>query len=309
MYAETGIKISSEKFLLLLLMMTMVISCDSNVAVSPEEPNEVEEIYQIPIVVHVIHFGEPIGEGHNLSVEQIESQIRVLNEDFRRKEGTRGFNNHPDGGDARIEFELAEVDPDGKQTNGIVRVNAAETEGPLEFHRFDYYGSLSYWNPDYYINIWTEPMPGELTDLVLGKAIGPETDLPGADLFEPGEPIQPEGILINSAHFGETDIDSDYNLGRTLVHEMGHYLGLLHTWGTRDCSTNDYCEDTPPVTGPNAGTACDGGPVMKENYMTFSHDRVMNVFTNDQIKRMHHVLENSPRRVSLLTSPALIKNK
>jgi len=78
-----------------------------------------DEVYRIPIVVHILHLGEAIGEGTNLSEAQIISQIAVINHDFRRKAGTRGYNEHPDGGDARIEFVLAQRDPDGTPTNGL----------------------------------------------------------------------------------------------------------------------------------------------------------------------------------------------
>ena len=283
----------------------LIVSCNTEGIVNPPIDQPHDKIYTIPVVVHVVHLGEEIGSGHNLSEERIKSQIRVLNEDFRRKEGTRGYNNHPDGGDARIEFVLAKKTPEGEDTNGIVRINAAEAEEQIQFQNFGYYASLSYWNPKHYLNIWTQPMPEDLTDIILGSATGPITDLSGADRLSPGEPVQPEGILINSAHFGVSDLDSDYNLGRTATHEAGHYLGLLHLWGTGECETNDYCEDTPPVDKAFRSVACNGQPVMKENYMNFSADSIMNIFTNDQIKRMHHVLENSPYRKTLMDSPGL----
>src|SRR5690606_30424385 len=124
-------------------------------------------------------------------------------------------------------------------------------------------------------------------------------------------PAQAEGILINTHHFGESDLASPHNLGRTLTHEMGHYLGLLHPWGGGDCDPNDHCADTPPVSEPVTGCpatpplACDGQPVMIENYMNWTTDACMNTFTRDQISRMHYVLENSPRRRELSASPAL----
>lgn len=292
-----------------ILSGTVFFGCDTNQFIAPPVENPPEEteppqsVYRIPVVVHVVHLGEPVGQGTHLSMERIESQIQVLNEDFRRKKGTRGFNTHPDSGDARIEFFLAQKDPYGNDTNGVVRIDASEFKDPVQFTSFTYYADLSYWDPEYYLNIWTEPMPEDLTDIVLGHATGPVTDLPGADRFLPGEPEYREGILVNAAHFGISDLDSDYNLGRTLTHETGHYLGLLHTWGTGECETNDYCEDTPPVDRHNAPVACDGQPVMRSNYMTFHPDRMLNIFTNDQIARMHYVLENSAYRKTLFNSP------
>ncbi len=287
-------------------------SCSKEPDVIPIPPDPEPKIYKIPVVVHIIHHGEPVGEGFNLSDEQIEGQIRIINEDFRRKEGTRGFNTHPDGGDARIEFVLAKTAPDGTATDGIVRVNADTVENPVETNSlFDYYAYYSYWNPESYLNIWTMPLDESLRDIFLGKGTGPETDLPGAELLLRGEPLQAEGILINAAHFGESDIDSEHNLGRTLTHEIGHYLGLLHTWGGGDCVFNDYCEDTPPVAGPVGGcpaafpSGCNGQAAMIGNYMNYTYDRCMNIFTKDQIARMHYVLENSPRRKSLVNSAGL----
>lgn len=308
----------ASTYLITLLFATGLLfldSCSKDPAVEPIPPVFEPRIYKIPVVVHVIHHGEPVGEGHNLPDEQIEGQIRIINEDFRRKEGTRGFNSHPDGGDARIEFVLAKTAPDGTATGGVVRVNANTVENPIQPNSlFDFYAYYSYWNPEEYLNIWAMPLPESARDIVLGMGTGPETSLPGAELLTPGEPLQAEGILINAAHFGESNIDSEHNSGRTLTHEIGHYLGLLHTWGGRDCEFNDYCDDTPPVSVPvagcpsNAPIGCGGHPVMVENYMNYTYDRCMNIFTKDQIARMHHVLENSPRRKSLLNSPGLGSN-
>jgi hypothetical protein len=211
--------------------------------ITPPDGGTNPEVVVVPVVVHVVHQGEPLGVGTNISDERIHAQIRILNEDYRRKPGTPGYNTHPDGGDARIEFVLASVGPDGR--------------------------------------------------------------------FEPGEPTQAEGILINAAHFGPSDLSSEHGQGRTLTHEMGHYFGLLHTWGTGECETNDYCADTPAVTQPVLGCpsspppGCDGEPVMVENYMNYTFDACMNTFTNDQIERIHYVLENSPRRRELPESPGL----
>lgn len=309
----------ASTYLITLLFATMLLllgSCSKDPAFGPAppepEPEPEPEIYQIPLVVHVIHHGEPVGEGYNLSDERIEGQIRIINEDFRRKPGTRGFNDHPDGGDARIAFALAKRAPDGSPTDGIVRVNANAVQNPVELNSlFDHYAWYSYWNPEEYLNIWTMPLDGSLQDIVLGMSTGPETSLPGAELLIPGEPLQAEGVLVNAVHFGETDIVSEHKLGRTLTHEIGHYLGLLHTWGGRDCENNDYCADTPPVSAPVMGCSsgllseCNGQPVMIGNYMNYTCDSKMNIFTKDQIERMHHVLENSPRRKSLVNSPGL----
>ncbi len=291
------------------VVIFVVTSCNNDEEIFNPQPSPGPKIYTLPIVVHIFHFGEPVGSGYNLSKAQIESQIRVLNEDFRRKEGTRGFNEHPAGGDARIEFVLASTAPDGSPTDGIVRIEAKE--GEVHFRNYEYYASISYWDPKHYINVWTEPLPTNLNDLVLGLSTFPETDLPGWEIMERDGPVIYEGIFVNAAHFGESDLISDYNLGRTLTHELGHYLGLFHPWGKGDCTNNDYCDDTPAVRRAHGGCAenapigCDGEVAMVENFMNYTSDRCMNVFTNGQIERMHYVLENSKNRKSLLTSPGL----
>ena len=303
---------SAFRILGLVCVLLLVASCDSTSTDDSLPDDSRDEIYRIPVVVHVVHGGEPVGVGPNLSRERIEGQIRSLNDDYRRRPGTRGFNTHPAGGDAKIEFVLATTAPDGSPTDGIVRVNASEVDNPAGGQGlFAYYAHYGYWNPAHYLNIWTMPLSESTIDIVLGQATGPDTDLPGADLLLDGEPHQPEGVLINAFHFGASALDSEYNLGRTLTHEVGHYLGLLHPWGDGECATNDYCPDTPAVSSEVFGCpaspplGCEGEEVMVENYMNWTSDRCMNTFTNDQIARMHYVLENSPRRKSLLTSPAL----
>jgi len=271
-----------------------------------------EVVYTIPVVVHVLHLGEPIGQGSNLSLERIQSQIRILNEDYRRKLGTRGYNTNPVGGDARIEFVLAKTDPDGQPTDGIVRKEASQIPVlPGDANIIDYQAFHSYWDPERYLNIWSTSQ--YQVGSFLGMAKFPLADLPGMSSWDDGHA---DGVTIDAEHFGEITT-TNYPYGRTGTHEIGHFLGLLHTWGNADsgsesCSdATDYCEDTPPVNRSTSGCpstpplACNGQGAMMENYMDYSYDRCMNIFTNDQIGRMRTVLENSPRRKSLLTSPAL----
>ncbi len=281
------------------------------------------DIYQIPVVVHVIHNGEPEGEGTNLSRARIESQIRVLNEDFRRKKGTLGYNEHSDGADAKIEFVFAKSSPSGTATDGIVRINRNIVENPpFGGHMVAMGAYFSIWNPNHYLNIWA--IPG-FQDTGLGLARFPISDLPG--LEEEGAFTLPgidslhgipvsdiDGVAINSVHFGESDIDSPYRFGRTGTHEVGHFLGLFHLWGDEgfegNCDIDDYCEDTPNINSRTSGCpinklACDGSKAMIENYMDYTDDDCMNIFTQDQVLRMRTVLEHSPRRKSLLTSPGL----
>jgi hypothetical protein len=278
-----------------------------------QSARKVTSSYKVPVVVHVLHLGEPVGEGFNYSQERIESQIRTLNEDFRKKEGTPGFNAHPDGEDTRIEFVLAQTDPNGNATNGIVRVdrNLVQPQ-PGASDILALSSRYSYWNPEQYLNIWCWDVG--LHGIYAGKAQFPMADLDG--LPSPTE-VEGDGIFINAINFGQGESHlPNFDMGRTLTHEMGHFLGLLHTFGPPGrCDYSDYCDDTPPISSGTNGcpsekpVACDGRPAMVENYMDYSYDRCMNIFTKDQAARMHIVLENSPRRKSLLTSPAINREK
>lgn len=275
----------------------------------PTAPIPGIDIVHLPIVVHVIHFGEEIGTGPNLPDDQIHRQIEILNEDFRKKKGSRGYNDHPDGADSMIEFTLAQRDPQSNPFDGINRIDASRVEVENKGNNPNHYAQYAYWDPNLYINVWTTPLAMETQCLVLGSASGPLTDLPGTELLSIPTDHDSEGILINWMHFGESSTDCHAKYGRTLTHEMGHYLGLLHLWAGNNCEQNDYCDDTPAVDAPVFGkipyTGCDGELVMIGNYMNFSDDEVMNIFTRDQVDRMHYVLMHHPGRNSLMTSSAL----
>ena len=266
--------------------------------------------YEIPVVIHIIHNGEALGEGFNYSTERIESQIRTLNEDFRRKEGTPGFNSHPDGEDSKVEFVLAQVDPEGNPTDGIVRVDRNLAHPPSGISDFiTLCSEYSYWDPEQYLNIWC--MDIGLHGVYTGKSSFPISDLDGLPTGH--EDTLADGIFINAINFGQGENTvPNLDMGRTLTHEMGHFLGLLHTFGpTGNCDYSDYCDDTPPISSATYGcplekpVACNGRPAMIENYMDYSSDKCMNIFTKDQVARMHIILENSPRRKSLITSPVI----
>ncbi|MEM6297074.1 MAG: choice-of-anchor D domain-containing protein, partial [Bacteroidota bacterium] len=270
-------------------------------------------VLQIPLVVHVV-YDTP---SQNISDAQILSQIAVMNEDFRRLAGSRGFNNSPVGADTEIEFVMAVRDPNGAATNGIQRYDAiAQGWGASPYDRGTDIEPIikpaTIWDSRYYFNIWVMDLPGGL----LGYAQFPETTLLGMGCN--ARSAQTDGIVSDTRVFGTRDDDpsyllfSGYDRGRTTVHEIGHWLGLRHIWGDGDCSVDDFCADTPLCDGPNQGVcndeiACDGVTTEQdENYMDYSGDLCMNIFTQDQKARMRAVLQNSPRRRTLLTSYALI---
>jgi hypothetical protein len=261
-----------------------------------------ETIYQIPVVVHVVHYGEPLGTGSNISYEQIQSQFEVLNEDFRKLGA--GHNEHPSGADINIEFVPALVDPQGKllREPGVDRI-----VGYNAYYEYDNIeGELkpnTQWDPDRYMNIWVLNFGGSFANY-LGYAQFPSFS--GLDGLPDDGASFTDGVVIGYRYFGRTgNVVAPFDKGRTTTHEVGHWLGLRHIWGDGDCSVDDFCADTPNADGPNrtcdARDSCPGeGPDMIENYMDYSTDLCMNIFTNDQKYRIRTVLEVSPRRSSLV---------
>jgi PKD repeat protein len=263
----------------------------------------------IPIVVHVVHNGEAIGTGTNLSQDQVKSQLEVLNEDFRRKIGTPGFNNSSVGADIEIEFCLSPVDEKGTTLSepGIHRVRGSQQT----WARSQIDGTLkpsTIWNPNLFFNVWTLKFGGEDANL-LGYAQFPDqSNLDGLNSI--GGPATTDGVVIQYSSFGSSDkgtfpvMQAPYNKGRTLSHETGHWLGLRHIWGDGACG-NDFVDDTPTQQNESRGCptnklSCNGStPAMVQNYMDYSDDACMNIFTKGQKARILAVLELSPRRKTL----------
>lgn len=265
------------------------------------------EVLTIPIIVHVIHNGEAIGTGLNISAAQVQSQLDALNEDFRRKPGTAGFNNSAVGADIEIEFCLARLDPQGRTMAepGIHRYNGRKTA----WTRDEIENSLkpvTFWDPDKYYNVWVvADLKSDATTL-LGYAQFPiRSNLPG--LSNTGTAAT-DGTVVWYRSFGRGsnfNLSPNNNLGRTLTHETGHWLGLRHIWGDGACA-EDFVADTPPADGPSRG--CQVGRVscgnvnMVQNYMDYSDDACFNIFTGGQKARMRTVMEVSPRRSTLRAS-------
>lgn len=284
---------------------------------------QTSNILSIPVVVHVIHNGDAVGTEENISEGQIMSQITVLNQDYRRMADTPGFNENPVGADVEIEFCLAQRDPNGLPTNGIVRHFYSNTTWNM--NNID--GTLkpeTQWDPNLYLNLW---VVNDITIDFFGMAIpgikgyAQFPSVSGLDGLDGEVDIAyRSGVVIGYKYFGspleypQGNYDSDDVRGRTATHEIGHFLGLRHIWGDGDCDADDFCEDTPISASATEGTCPSGqdtcpnspGLDMIENYMDYSSEGCMNVFTKDQKYRILAVLQNSPRRASLTTSQACL---
>lgn len=253
-----------------------------------------EQIIIIPVVVHVVYNNST----QNISSDQIRSQIAVLNKDYRKLNAD--IANIPAAfrslaADSRIEFRLAAIDPSGLPTEGITRQH---TDVPVfeldEKIKSFLSGGTDPWPRDQYLNIWT----ANLTSGILGYA------------SSPGCVAQKDGVVISYDVFGSTaNVRSPYNRGRTAVHEIGHWLGLKHIWGDKACG-DDGIADTPPQEGPTRGcpsgiiSTCTSGALgnMYMNFMDFTNDDCVNMFTAGQVNKIHELFNEGGARASLLTS-------
>ncbi len=240
----------------------------------------------IPVVVHVVWRTN----AENISDAQIASQIAVLNRDFRKTNADVGSTPSvfaPLCADARIEFELASTDPSGNPTDGIVRVKTT-TAGFSDNNavKASSTGGADAWPADKYLNIWACRLAGGL----LGYA------------QFPGGPAATDGVVIRDTAFGTTGTAAaPFNLGRTATHEIGHWLNLRHIWGDdgNGCNGDDFVADTPNCAGANTGmptfprVTCNNGPNgdLFVNYMDYTDDAGMVMFTGGQVNRMQACLD------------------
>lgn len=257
----------------------------------------------VNVVVHIVYFNEEA----NLPNDQIFGQIDILNRAFNHlnadtallRDQFLSITGQPSG----IFFQLAQIDPNGAPTNGIVRINTTRdgfgtgdylSEGVKNIAE----GGSNPWDPARYLNIWvcdTKDETGSPT--VAGYAV-PPPDLPNwpgnfGDILD--------GVVIQWDFFGP---DND-NLGKVTVHEVGHYFGLRHIWGDDiNCFGDDGINDTPSAADysyflcSQQTNSCidniNGVDLfdMVENYMDYSFPGCQVAFTNDQNAFMNWVFEN-----------------
>jgi hypothetical protein len=275
-------------------------------------------VIKIPVVVHVVYKNA----AQNVPDSMIFSQISVLNECFR-KQNSNYNTTRPVfdslGADIEIEFCLANTDPQGNPTTGIIRKAAPSNAQFDPLFGFDNSkkpskGGDTAWATSSYFNIWLADMSLFNQTIVLGYATFPGSD-PALD-----------GVVIQYNYFGKYSKPNFF--GRTTVHETGHWLGMRHIWADDDngqnpqtvyCDSTDFVDDTPNA-GPKSSTNCDktkntcsleavywgatDAPDMVENYMDYSSDACMTLFTKGQKARMYSFLNSDPNRMAIKTSTA-----
>ncbi len=248
--------------------------------------NKATAVRYIPVVFHIIHKNG----FENISQAQVMDQIRILNEDFRKKAGTNGgLTTNPLAADMEFEFRLAQYDPNGNKHDGINRVYSTLTDEANNSVK-----ALSYWDSEKYLNIWvvnTIAAIGVSGGTVLGYAQFP---------WDRASKPTTDGIVIRADQVGVVGTGDDDQAGRTLTHEIGHWLGLYHTFQGGCSGSGDGVGDTPPVASASSG--CNKGrnscsndspnlPDQIENYMDYSDGTCMELFTAGQKSRVQSIVQ------------------
>ena len=251
-------------------------------------------VYTIPIVFHIVHeYGS-----ENISDLQVQDQMDILNEDYRKLNAdisavVAPFDTLAE--DARIEFALATIDPFGNGTTGIEHIYSHQT------NKGDDYSKLNQWRRSNYLNVWVTKSIG--ASGVAGYAYYPAATV-GFFYFA-------DGIIILHDYIGSIGTGQPLR-SRALTHEIGHYLGLPHTWGndndpgvTSSCSQDDGIEDTPNCIGQTtcnlSANTCNDTAIPNgywpvdvidnvQNYMEYSY--CSNMFTKGQVFVMRNSLES-----------------
>ncbi|MCC7246489.1 MAG: zinc metalloprotease, partial [Saprospiraceae bacterium] len=231
----------------------------------------VSSIITIPVVFHIVHNGDAVGTNENLSDALIAAQLDQLNQDFAL--ANSDFSSTPAvfqglASNTMIQFCMAERTPDCQSSNGIHRYNG----GQADWATADINSILkpaTIWNRDLCLNIWTVNFDPSST--LLGYA------------QVPGGPANTDGVVVKYTSVGSlampNPVSSNYNQGRTMTHEVGHWLSMYHIWGDDGtaCTGSDLCADTPNQADENYGcptfptVSCSNGPNgdMFVNYMDY----------------------------------------
>jgi hypothetical protein len=254
----------------------------------------INEVLVIPVVVHVVYHNA----ADNISAAQIESQISALNHDYRRLNSDKTNTPSafaPVAADPHIQFRLA-----GTTRTKTKTVSFTQNDNV----KFTSKGGINAWDAKKYLNIWV----CNLGNGLLGYA------------QFPGMAAQTDGVVIKNTAFGTVGTaKAPFALGRTATHEIGHWLNLFHIWGDKtNCKGTDFVDDTPQQGASNYGcpdfphTSCNNGPKgdMFMNYMDYTDDNCMNIFTKGQKKRMQAVIANVRTTIADVKGLTLVgKNK
>jgi Pregnancy-associated plasma protein-A/Secretion system C-terminal sorting domain/Fibronectin type III domain len=258
-------------------------------------------VITIPVVVNVVWNTA----SENISDAQIQSQMTVLNNDFRRLNADASNTPAAFAGlavDCEFNFCLAVRDPNGNATTGIRRQQTSVTAfSTNDAMKFTAQGGLDAWPRDQYLNMWVCDISGG----ILGYA------------QFPGGAAATDGVVMDYQYFGTTGTaTAPFNGGRTATHEVGHWLNLRHIWGddNTSCTGSDQVADTPNQADENYGcpafpqVSCSNGPNgdMFMNYMDYTDDACMNMFSAGQKARMQALFAAGGSRVSLLTSQGCV---
>lgn len=253
------------------------------------------EVIVVPVIIHVLYHNS----AQNISDQQILSQLKVSNNDYRRLNADTintpaAFKNV--AADTRIVFCLSKVDESGRYTTGIIRkYTSQEYFLSDDAVKFSSSGGDDAWDATKYLNIWVCNLFGR----TLGYAV------------MPGSPANKDGVVIQFDVFGTVgNVTAPFNKGRTATHEIGHWLGLRHLWGDAVCG-DDGIADTPPQQTNN--TNCPSFPHLSNcstnsygdmfmNYMDFTDDGCMNMFTQGQKAEMRSLFALGNPRNSFLNS-------
>ncbi len=263
----------------------------------------------IPVVFHVIHTNGP----ENISRGQIVDQIRILNEDFSYTNANKANIRNIFKGVAAnldIEFRLATIDPNGNCTDGVNRIY---NSGHINAYNNPKSIPLARWPNDMYLNVWvvstinSSGAPGTILGFAQLPSSSAGTSFNSTD-----------GIVMRSDYVGSIGTSNLSTAGRTLTHEVGHYLGLLHPFTDSCTDPGDYCDDTPPVAGTFTNANCNPNsnschndtnpdlPDQLENYMDYSNGSCQAMFTLDQQTIVNATFATYPFRANL-TSAANLK--
>lgn len=249
----------------------------------------------IPVVIHVLYNSNY----QNISNSQIYDQMSILNDDFNRQNSIQN-SLQSQAADVKFTFQLADEDPNGLATTGIIRKFTSVNEFPVNLSQSitssgnrqmkeDANGGSDAWPNDRYLNIWVINMSGSYR----GFATPPNLV---SDEYD--------GVVMNYQYFGSIGTGDDYQFydgGRTLTHEVGHWLNLNHIWGS-GCGSDDGVVDTPNQSSytngcPGFSSSC-GSNDLWQNFMDYTYDDCMQIFTEGQKTRMRAVFEPGGGRSS-----------